>query len=444
MIKLPHWPIHVGYSNPDSIAVTKKILELMGSPHKKIKNIIHVSGTNGKGSTVAFISEILRKCGKTVNCYTSPHIFNFTERFSINGINATNQQVFQALEEVRSICEENKINPTVLEASTIAGLHLFSQFPAEYNIIECCMGGMLDNTNIFEIENVACTVITSISFDHTKHLGSTIAEIALHKAGIQKSGVHSVIAKQSFEEANKLLFNFGTKFEIETSFFGTEYSIEIIDALENSEIELLQNEGFYVDNKSSLLFSNNKTDFFLPMPSLLGLHQLENLATALQVCSILNIDFTTYAKNITNAILTTKWTGRLQKVANKFFPQNCEFWFDGAHNSGGAKVLREWILQTQKKEKKDIIIIGKSKNAKQDDFISQFQNMEAEIIFVTVQGEIFPETSTNLHKIAQKLKIPSIDGKTFAETITNLSKNSEIRVICCGSLYLMKDMVYFS
>ena len=135
----------------------------------------------------------------------------------------------------------------------------------------------------------------------------------------------------------------------------------MIEKLNNAEVDLLQKEGFAVDEKSSLIFSDENGDKFLPMPSLLGLHQLENLATALKVASILQIDFT----HIPQAILKTKWAGRLQRVKNKNFPKNCEFWFDGAHNQGGAKVLREWIDET-KTTKRDYIVIGKSKNSNQE------------------------------------------------------------------------------
>ncbi len=445
-IKLPHWPIHVGYTHPESISLMKQILEYLGNPHKKLKNVIHVGGTNGKGSTIAFLSQILRGSGKSVNAYTSPHIFDFTERFSLNGFNATNQQVFMALEEVRAVCEENGLYPTVLEGSTSAAFYLFAKFPAQYNIIECCMGGMLDCTNIFDDSipnvphpNLACTVITSISFDHTKYLGTTIAEIALQKAGIQRAEVPSVIAKQSFEDANALLFNFAQKFGIEGHFFGADYSIEIIEQLNTTEVDLLQKEGFAVDERSSLIFSDENGDKFLPMPSLLGLHQLENLATALKVASILQIDFA----NIPQAILKTKWAGRLQRVKNKNFPQNCEFWFDGAHNQGGAKVLREWIDET-KTTKRDYIVIGKSKNSNQEAFISEFRNINATLVFVTVKGEIFPETSTNLHKVATNLGFDAVDAKSFDEVVEFLPKDEEIRIICCGSLYLMKDMVCFT
>ncbi|MDA0617180.1 MAG: bifunctional folylpolyglutamate synthase/dihydrofolate synthase, partial [Proteobacteria bacterium] len=139
MVKLPHWPIHTGNASTDSIALMKHILGLMGNPQQKLKNIIHVGGTNGKGSTIAFLSQILRQEGFTVNVYTSPHIFNFTERFSLNGENTSTDEVFMALEEVRSVCEKHGLYPTVLEASTVAAFHLFARQNADYNIIECCM-----------------------------------------------------------------------------------------------------------------------------------------------------------------------------------------------------------------------------------------------------------------------------------------------------------------
>lgn len=436
-IQLPHWPIHTGYSSKDSISLMQTILEFMGNPHHKLKNIIHVGGTNGKGSTIAFISQIIRESGKTTNVYTSPHIFEYNERFNANGMNIKNEEIFFALEEVRSICEKHKLYPTILEASTIACFYLFNKFPADYNIIECCMGGLFDCTNVFQESNIACTVITSISKDHTKYLGETIAEISFHKAGIQKTGIPSVIAKQKEHDANTLLFNYAEKFQIPAYFFGADYSIATTE-IEYKDKKQDEEAKKIISANTQIIYEDQKHTLFLPMPSLLGMHQLENLATALKVCSILNIETT----NIPNAIIKTKWIGRLQRVYNIHFPKNLELWFDGAHNAGGAEVLVQWITETQT-EKTDYIIIGKSKNADQYGFISKFKNLNAKLFFVTVEGEIFPETSTNLQKFAERIGVNGSDGKTFKNVIQNIKKNEEARIICCGSLYLLKDMEKF-
>lgn len=424
--KLPHWPVHTGVSSKDSVALMSEVLGLLGNPQDRLSNVIHVGGTNGKGSTIAFIASILREQGKSVNVYTSPHILDFCERFSLDGKNAEKEQVFNAFEEVRAVCEQNKIMPTVLEASTIACFYLFTRYPAEYNIIEVCMGGQYDCTNVFTAQNLACTVITSISKDHTKYLGNTIAEIAFHKAGIQKAGVQSIVGKQKEIDANTLLFNYGRKFGIPTDFFGADYNISILE----SDEPLPEN--------ARVLYQDNKWELYLPMPSLKGMHQMENLATALRVCSLSDIDLTKAG----NAISKTKWIGRLQRVHNIKFPHNIEFWFDGAHNQGGAKVLCEWILSTQKDDVQDYIIVGKSKGADQTGFISSFKGVNVVPIFVTVKGEILPETSTNLLEFARSVGVTGIDGKTFEHTLAHdLPKDKPIRVIGCGSLYLLKDML---
>ena len=147
-------------------------------------------------------------------------------------------------------------------------------------------------------------------------------------------------------------------------------------------------------------------------------------------------------RNVDQAILNTKWIGRLQKVQNRKFSNKWEVWFDGAHNQGGAIALAEWILQT-KTDKQDYIIIGKSMNADQQGFISVFRNIDATIMFVTVKGEILPEMSSNLQKIATEYGVKSIDGKTFENAINLLPQNEELRIICSGSLYLLKDIFTF-
>lgn len=434
MVKLPHWPIHTGNASTDSLSTMKRILDLLGNPHKKLKNVVHVSGTNGKGSTIAFLSEIIRQEGFTANVYTSPHIFDFSERFCLNGNNALNEQIFYALEEVRAVCEKANIYPTVLEASTAAAFCMFALYPADYNIIECCMGGLRDCTNVFDESKLVCTIITSISKDHAKHLGETIAEIAFQKASIQRKGVPSIIAKQKEEDAGLLLYNYGKKFDIPTFFFGVDYSIEHIDILDDETVNNLKIKGVGVEKDSKLLFQDENHCMFLPMPSLLGEHQLENLATALKAVSVLAIN----APNVYKAVLNTKWVGRLQRVYGNHFPSGCEVWFDGAHNAGGMKVLREWIEATRD-ERDDYIVIGKSKGVDQHAFVNELKGMNAKIMFVTVGGEIFPEVSTNLHQIAKEVGVDSIDAKTFCDAVEMLP-NKSIRLIGCGSLYLLKDI----
>ena len=434
MITLPHWPIHTGASSKNSIELMQQALELMGNPQNKLKNIVHIAGTNGKGSTVAYISSILRASGKTCNSYTSPHIFIFEERFNINGQNASNEQVFQALEETRAVCEKARLQPTVLEASTLACMWLFAQKSADFNIIECCMGGKLDNTNIFQ-NNVICTGIASISMDHMKFLGQTIEEIALHKASIQKQGVPAVIAKQKNENALKLLYNYAKKFGVPASFWGDFLLHEV--EIDDDDLQKMQKNGILIDKNTRLLFENKENQLFLPKPPLLGEHQLENLATAVQICLNLGID----SKFFATGIAQTKWIGRLQRIFNKKFPPSWEVWFDGAHNPDGARALVEWILPTRQKTVEDFVIIGKSQGANQVGFISQFKTAGVKIIFTTVKGEIFPETSANLQKFGKNV---AIDGEKIAN-IEELPKilPPKCRIIACGSLYLLKDLTSF-
>jgi dihydrofolate synthase/folylpolyglutamate synthase len=431
---LPHWPVHTGTASKDSIATMHAILELLGNPQNKLTNVIHIGGTNGKGSTIAFTASLLRSSGKTVNVHTSPHILDFCERFSLNGQNAKKDDVFFALEEVRAVCEKynsgetQKLTPTILEATTVACFLLFVKFPADYNIIEVCMGGKLDCTNV-SYQSLICTAITSISLDHTKFLGSTIPEIALHKAGIQREGVPSIIAKQKESDASLLLFNYAIKFNIPASFYGSDYTISTIEFDET------------LPNDAQILYQDENHELFLPLPSLRGAHQLENLATALRICSTIGTDLT----NAKTAVTKTQWIGRLQTVQNLHFPQNMNFWFDGAHNQGGAEVLCNWILQTQRHEIADYIIIGKSKGANQVDFISQFKNSNAVLVFVTVRGEIYPETSSNLCEFAKSIGVYSVEGKNISHTISHiLPKDKQIRIIGCGSLYLLKDLNYYT
>ena len=352
--------------------------------------------------------------------YLHPLIYiNYTERFVVKNHASSYAQVFSTLEEVRAVCEKNNIYPTVIEATFIACCLLFSQNKADFNIIECFMGGKFDITNIFE-SGIKCTIVTSIGMDHMQYLGHDILEIALHKAGIQKKLVQSVISKQKNQDVAMLLFNYAQKFHINGVFYGADYKISHVDNYEVS---------------NCIYYTDQNHNFVLQKPSLHGEHQLENLASAIKVAISLGMDD---VENTNNAIQNTTWIGRLQKISNHQFSNNWEVWFDGAHNVSGANALREWIVDTMD-ERKNYIVIGKSANADNRGFIEVFKNIDAEILVCTVKNEVYPAQSDDLYYCAKDVGVNVVNIKSLYNIHHFINTNSKIRIIGCGSLYLLKD-----
>ncbi|PPR37301.1 MAG: Bifunctional protein FolC, partial [Alphaproteobacteria bacterium MarineAlpha6_Bin4] len=190
-----------------------KLLNKLGNPQKNIKNIIHIAGTNGKGSVLAFLKSLIKESGYTVNTYSSPHLINFNERINLNGKNITDK----FLESLLDMCnKKNNGKPiTFFEMTTVAAFLAFKKKPADYTILEVGLGGRLDATNI--IKKPIISIINEISIDHTNFLGSNIQQIAGEKAGIIKKKIPVVVGKQK-NKARKIIKDVASKLKAETFF----------------------------------------------------------------------------------------------------------------------------------------------------------------------------------------------------------------------------------
>ena len=181
----------------------KFLMDKFDNPQNNLNNVIHIAGTNGKGSTAAFLKEILEAHNLSVNIYTSPHLINFKERIRINKDLISDENLINILEDVELKNNDNPI--TFFEITTAAAFVAFKKFPSDINVFETGLGGRLDATNI--IENKKLTIITKIGFDHEEFLGNHIEKIAKEKAGILRKNIPVIIAKQSRDEAVKILIN---------------------------------------------------------------------------------------------------------------------------------------------------------------------------------------------------------------------------------------------
>ena len=376
----------------------KFLMDKFDNPQNTLNNVIHIAGTNGKGSTAAFLKEILEAHDLSVNLYTSPHLINFNERIRINKKLISEKNLINILEEVEL---KNNHNPiTFFEITTAAAFIAFKRFPSDINIFETGLGGRLDATNI--IENKKLTIITKIGFDHEEFLGKNIKKIAKEKSGILRENTPVIIAKQSKDEALKTISNNAKKLNSKV--------IEIDKISKNTKL------------------------------SLFGDFQYENASTAFTAAKFLMPSIS--ISKVRQGLEKTSWSGRIQKLnEGKIFNlrKNVTI-IDGSHNQDGAIVLDQYL--TKNSLGKWNIIIGMLNNREVKDFVNIFKNHIYKIYSITI-----PETTNSHSALDIKYKLDTLGFNT------NVSNNLEdairkadntIPLLITGSLYLAGHALKFN
>ncbi|MBT4922052.1 MAG: hypothetical protein HON23_03455 [Rickettsiales bacterium] len=428
---MPHWPKPIGfYKQINNHDTTLKALEYLGNPQNKLNNVIHIAGTNGKGSTLAYIKQILLSNNHSVNCYTSPHLLNFNEQIFLKNCHISDHDLKSFLEEVRSQISD-KFTLTFFETITIATLYIFSKVQADFNLIETGLGGRIDATNVFKKKYIS--ILSPISYDHLEYLGDNLMQITCEKSDILLNSEKVVIAKQKPIVNACLKIIFAQNNISSAAFFKEAYDFDMVD-----------NIFHYIDIESEEIIQYSE-------PSLLGCHQLINLATALTTTNFISKEFCLTHNNTNQAILNTKWPGRLERIniADKFLTnKNTEIYFDGAHNDQGARSLALWIKKT-KFDGKTILIYGRTKGKNHNSFLTKFRNHISDIYLVSIQSEPLP---ASILEMQQKITLDyfTLNYKNdifdaIIESQQNESKknNQPIRLICCGSLFLYRDLKIF-
>ncbi|MDH5796693.1 MAG: bifunctional folylpolyglutamate synthase/dihydrofolate synthase, partial [Anaplasmataceae bacterium] len=419
-------------------------LKLLDNPHLKLPPVIHCAGTNGKGSTLAFLQSILEKANYSVHKYVSPHLINFNERIILNGEEIKDDYLFEILEECRIKVDEHIANITFFEGVTLAAMIAFSRIKADFVLLEVGLGGILDATNV--IPNPLIVILTSISFDHTDFLGNAIELIAQNKCGIIKENCSIIGAKQEFPIVHQII-EAHRKNNIRYS-FGLDWDI-IYD----------ENEDFF-----TYIDQNKKIN--LPLPNLLGEHQIYNAVTAIAASVVINNYINDNniknnklitINNIIDGITSAKWNGRLQKIKinhfNQIFsPSHYQIIFDGAHNAGGAKVLADYL---KKQKNKSILIIGMTKNKDIEEFIKILLPYIEDIYTVCVNSEPLAMHSNILsEKIIEVIKnndyqINCYDSDNIENAFNTINKNCNFidndikNIIITGSLFLFSDLMKY-
>tara|TARA_A100001015_G_scaffold216538_1_gene243158 strand:+ start:5767 stop:7059 length:1293 start_codon:yes stop_codon:yes gene_type:complete len=426
MVYLPHWPIPASFGNAkiDYELVffrIKEILEKLGNPHKTLSPSIHITGTNGKGSTAAFLSQILRDQKYSVNLYSSPHIHHVNERFLLNNTPISDSQLFNIIEEIRIANNNEKI--TFFEAMTCAAIIAFERNKADFNIFEVGMGARIDATNI--IENRAASIITPISFDHEEYLGNNIVNIAFEKAHIIKSNSPLILGPQP-QQANEIIELIAKDQNTPTVKYDQDFKIDI-------------NEDYSFNFQSSKVNLRN-----ISKPNLEGHHQYINASIAIAASFEIGIEIDKI--KISKSPAKTIWRNRLEKIngsLTKTLGEENEIFIDSAHNTGGAYAIANWIEEKKIEcpRYRNIAIVGFSRNKCRSEFLKVLNRSFDEIFAIRVEEEPYPEESLKVKQIGEQNNIKVEIAQDLNDAILKIKKISQDkRVVICGSIHLARDL----
>ena len=389
-----------------SLSRLEYLLKKLGDPHKNLPPTIHIAGTNGKGSTLSFIKNILKNNNYSVHTYTSPHLEKFSERININNKQVNASRLLASLKFVKKINRGKPI--TFFEITTAAAFVLFSRYKADFLILETGLGGRLDATNI--IPRKFLSIITSIGIDHEEFLGNTLEKIATEKLGIIKNTNNVIIAKQN-KEVESFIFKKLKKMN-SVYYYKRDYKFRTIDK-----------------KKFSYQFQNIKKKF--SKPSLEGDHQIENASTAITAAIILkknkyNIKINSLGMSISN----TKWPGRIEKVKFK----NKIIIFDGSHNLSGAEKLNQYLKENKIQPN---VIFGMLNNKKAFEFLSIIKKNINILYPIQIPDEKNSYTQKEIYKVSKKLNIEAKIITNFNIINRLLINSSNKYILVTGSLYLI-------
>ncbi len=396
----------------------KRLLRKLGNPERSIPPVIHVAGTNGKGSTIAMIKSGLQRSGFRTHTYTSPHLVSFNERIEIGDKRISEG----ALKEVLNECEKvNNSQPiTFFEITTCAAFLAFSRSSADYTLLEVGLGGEFDATNV--IKNPVASIITPISFDHKEYLGSSIKKIAAAKAGIIKKNTPTIISNQS-PTVKRIL--------------------EEKCASNNSDV-IWSAESFTVSSsRKSIIQKLSEKSIEYPFPNLIGTHQISNAMTAISTLTYLKVP----EKHICEGLTSTYWPARLQEINNgslyaliKKYNINNKLWVDGGHNEDASIQLSKSVGFMNKK--KLHIIFGCLEHKDHRSFLRNLMPVASSLNIVEIDNQPSSLNKTVAISSAKEVGWKKIySAYSIRDAIKNICSRDEglaqqVSILICGSLYL--------
>jgi dihydrofolate synthase/folylpolyglutamate synthase len=394
-----------------------RLLKRLDHPEKKLPSVIHVAGTNGKGSTVAYLRAILEAAGLRVHVYTSPWLVRINESFRLAGKLVGDDELRGALAHVERVNEGELI--TFFEAKTAAGFCLFAQHPADVLLLEVGLGGRLDSTNV--IDHPLASVITPISMDHTEFLGDTLTAIAGEKAAIIKRSVPVISAEQQPE------------------------AMVVIEALARRQHAPMHAAGqqWHVSvERGRLVYQDERGLMDLAAPKLFGRHQFENAGLA--IATLRAIDSLRLNHAAYEGIVNAEWPARMQRLSSgkliELGPQGCEIWLDGGHNAEGGRVAAAAVGDLEERVSRPLVVIaGMMANKDARAFLANFAGLTRHIIAVAIPDQDNAMPPDRLADAARSLGMRveiSESVEAALRGIAQLAYEISPRILIAGSLYL--------
>ncbi|MDR7030007.1 bifunctional folylpolyglutamate synthase/dihydrofolate synthase [Rhizobium rosettiformans] len=407
----------------------RRLLEVLGNPHLKLPPVIHVAGTNGKGSATAFCRALLEAQGLSVHVHTSPHLVRWHERYRIGVKGGSGQIVDDAMfaDALRRVAEANGGKSiTVFEILTAVTFILFSEQPADVVVLEVGLGGRFDATNV--VEKPAVCIVQPISLDHQAYLGDRVELIAAEKAGIMKRGVPVVIGHQEFDGAKDVLISTAERLGCPLAVFAQDFL-----AYEEFGRLVYQDEFGLMD---------------LPLPRLPGRHQIGNAATAIRAVKAAGYPVTEEIAE--KAMLSVEWPGRLQRLTEgrlvERAPAGAEIWLDGGHNPGAGEVIAEAMAAMEERQARPLhLVIGMINTKDPIGFFRAFVDIAHNVYTVPITGSDVGLDPVALAQSAAEAGLKALPMGSLGQALDAIRERSEggipPRIMIGGSLYLAGNVL---
>ncbi|WMS44908.1 folylpolyglutamate synthase/dihydrofolate synthase family protein [Acuticoccus sp. MNP-M23] len=410
-----------------SLGRLERLLDALGNPEARLPPVIHVAGTNGKGSVTAMLRAMAEADGKRTHVYTSPHLVTFNERIRLaddaGGNYVSDEVLTAALQTVEEANAGHEI--TFFEITTAAAFLLFADTPADLLVLETGLGGRLDATNL--VERPIASVITTIGFDHMGFLGQSLGEIAAEKAGIIKPGVPVISAPQK-DEVVAVIERHAVRARSRLQLGGTDWTV-----VQESGRLVYQDEDGLID---------------LPAPRLPGRHQATNAGVA--VATMRATGFVTDPAALEAGVVGANWPGRLQRLTKgrivEFAPSEAEVWLDGGHNADAGEAVATAMADLEDRVSRPLFLIAGMLSTKEPaSYFRSFEGLARHVFTVRVPGS---EASIDPAALARIVENGELSAEPVASVKTALKLLSENwrfepppRILICGSLYLVGDVL---
>jgi dihydrofolate synthase / folylpolyglutamate synthase len=408
-----------------SLGRIERLLAALGEPQRRLPPAIHVAGTNGKGSTIAFMRAILEAAGQRVHVYTSPNLVRLNERFRIAGGDGGRLVGDDELTDVLCRCEAKNAGApiTVFEMETAAAFVLFAQHPADIALLEVGLGGRLDATNV--VERPIASVITRLSLDHRDFLGDTIEAVAAEKAGILKAGVRAIVAGQPR---------------------GALAVIERQAARVGAPLAVAGEDWTATEEHGRLVYQDDDGLLDLPAPKLYGRHQFENAGAAIAALRATGLKLPSAAFEA--GMIRVDWPARMQRLSQgrlaALLPPKSELWLDGGHNADAGRAIAAALADLEERVSRPLVlIVGMLATKDNEGFLRNFSGLAHRIVTVPIDQDKAVPAAT-LADIARGIGIPALardDIENALAAAGTFDLASAPRVLITGSLYLAGEVL---